>query len=301
MSLSNLSHRLLNRLNPPGQQARKARSELIEGYVSGAKGLAKDWEAGRASELLHANLALAGLPVPYGLEAYPHAVFASIHNTYAPWLRDAKFQAYLDYIKPPCSASGNTEKTLVDIYRCWTLWQVSQQLAHSPGNIFEVGVYKGGTAALFAHSIKESADPHTKLYLFDTFRGVAKAGQFDTAYKGGEHSDTSVESVRALVSRFIAPDRFDIRPGLFPEDSTAGVDNIPIKLAHVDVDVFQSTVDAVNWIWPRLIHGGFVIVDDYGLQGTEGVTRACEQLAAGFDDCLLIYNFNGQGMLCKYK
>ena len=38
-------------------------------------------------------------------------------------------------------------------------------------------------------------------YLCDTFKGVVKAGSHDTAYKGGEHANTSIPTVELLWVR----------------------------------------------------------------------------------------------------
>lgn len=105
--------------------------------------------------------------------------------TYAPWNTDADFQKVWQAIR---------ENTLVDIFRCWELWQLAQQTRSSSGAILEVGVWRGGTGSLMAFASGRSGSS-APVYLCDTFRGVVKAGIHDTGYRGGEHSDTSIPLV----------------------------------------------------------------------------------------------------------
>src|SRR4051812_8388913 len=150
--------------------------------------------------------------------------------TYAPWNTDTAFQSVWQAIR---------NNTLVDIYRCWELWNVVGQVAKLSGSLIEVGVWRGGTGALIARAALNMglSDP---VYLCDTFRGVVKAGSHDTIYKGGEHADTSIPTVTSLMSS-LGVDNYRILEGIFPED-TAHL--IPaeerFRLCHIDVDVYES-------------------------------------------------------------
>ena len=39
------------------------------------------------------------------------------------------------------------------------------------------------------------------------------------------------------------------------------------RFCDIDVDVFQSAKDILDWIWPRMVIGGVVVYDDYGFKG----------------------------------
>jgi len=96
------------------------------------------------------------------------------HATYSPWLMDSDFQAVYQQIK---------NHTLVDVYRCYELWTLGQQMKLVPGDFLEVGVWRGGTGALLASCVKPF--PEKQVFLADTFAGVVKAGEDDTFYTGG--------------------------------------------------------------------------------------------------------------------
>lgn len=210
--------------------------------------------------------------------------------TYAPWNSDEDFQSAYEQIK---------ERTLVDIYRCWDLWALVEQSAKLEGGIIEVGVWRGGTGALMASkaALCGIGDP---VYLCDTFRGVVKAGAEDTIYKNREHADTSRIEVEAFVRERMKLDNVRILEGVFPDETADQIESqeARFRLCHIDVDVYQSAKDVMNWVWDRMVVGGVVVYDDFGFYGCEGVAKAVnEQLAE--KDRLIFYNINGHAIVMK--
>jgi len=69
--------------------------------------------------------------------------------------------------------------TLVDKYRCFELWRLVEQSAKlESGAFIEIGVWRGGTAALIATQARDLG-LKDKVYACDTFSGVVKAGEED--------------------------------------------------------------------------------------------------------------------------
>ena len=207
------------------------------------------------------------------------------HATYSPWLLDEGFQTVYQYIK---------SHTLVDIYRCYELWTLGQQLSHVPGNFLEVGVWRGGTGALLASAVKANTEKH--VYLADTFQGVVKASGDDTVYVGGEHADTSSTLVSELL-KGLGLSNFTLLEGIFP-DQTANRFKGTLALLHCDVDVYSSAKDVVEWGIPLLGHGGALVFDDYGFSGCEGVTKLANELRAD-KRFIFIHNLNGHAIFIK--
>src|SRR5690606_1718858 len=155
---------------------------------------------------------------------YSHAQVIP-YASYSPWLDDLSFSDLFVRISP--------SHTLVDCYRCYELYDLARRLAYLPGDQVEIGVWRGGTAALIG-----SAAPAKKLHLFDTFTGVAKASSdHDTLYVGGEHSDTSVDVVAHLMDSLSLD--YNVHIGVFPEDTYEWLPEV-VSFAHVDVDTYQS-------------------------------------------------------------
>jgi O-methyltransferase len=209
------------------------------------------------------------------------------NQAYAPWNAD------IEFLKVYELARANT---LVDIVRCYELWDLVQNLREVPGAILEVGVWRGGTAAILACALAHTK-PRESIYLCDTFRGVVKAGAYDSTYKGGEHADTSQESVRSLL-RLLSISNAVLLEGMFPEDTAARIPSGAIALCHIDVDVYQSARDTVEWVEPRLSTGGALVFDDYGFPTCTGVTRLVHELKAT-RLWTAIYNLNGHAILIK--
>jgi|688.fasta_scaffold214972_2 O-methyltransferase len=211
-------------------------------------------------------------------------------TTYSPWIDDKDFQGFYTIIK---------ENTLVDIYRCYELWKLVLNADKIEGDILEVGVWRGGTAALIAGAMLENskaAKQQSKLYLADTFEGVVKASNKDTIYKGGEHSDTSEAVVIQLLTD-VRAQNFQLLKGIFPEEVNLP-QNTKLKFCHIDVDTYQSGFDIFHAIWDLMVLGGVVVFDDYGCWGCEGITELCNEL--NIKNGTFIHNLNGHGIFVKH-
>lgn len=221
-------------------------------------------------------------------ESLPHSVVVPF-ATYAPWIADSEFQSVYRAIQ---------SNTLVDKYRCYELWQFVHQVAEVPGDILEIGVWRGGTGCLMGRAMK-NAGMNGRLLLADTFAGVVKAGDQDATYRGGEHNDTSVEIVETLL-RLNGVENYSLLKGMFPEDTGAEVADRAIRLAHIDVDVYQSAKDAFDWVWPRMAPGAVAVFDDYGFATCSGVTTFVNE-QRNRDDAFFFHNLNGHAVLVKLK
>ena len=77
---------------------------------------------------------------------------------------------------------------------------------------------RGGTGALIAKQAK-NCGIGDMIYLCDTFTGVVKAGPNDSAYKGGEHKDTTRQVVDKLIFSQMKLDNVKILEGIFPDQT----------------------------------------------------------------------------------
>jgi O-methyltransferase len=230
-------------------------------------------------------------PVGYG-DVYPVA-------NYTPWSADERFQEVYRAI---------ASATQVDVARCYELWTLLPQTDHLPGAVLEVGVWRGGTGALLAARARSDRETSaatsgdagaagSTVYLADTFRGVVKAGPKDDYYTGGEHADASREMVESLLQG-LHLDNWRLLEGVFPDETAGDVSDDMIRFCHIDVDVYQSAKDTLEWVWPRIPVGGIVVYDDYGFYGCEGVTALGNEDRARTDR-VMIHNLNGHGVLVK--
>ena len=208
--------------------------------------------------------------------------------SYVPWNRDPLFTNIYEKCRT---------RTLVDIYRCYEIWSLLGEAAKaSEGDLLEVGVWRGGTGALIA-ARSAAIIPSAQVFLCDTFTGIVKAGSRDTIYVDGMHSDTSPKIVEHLLKE-LGLKNVVILQGIFPEQTADSVQDRRFRFCHIDVDVYQSAKDVCEWIWPRLVLGGIVVFDDYGMRGTEGVQRFVNEWRT-HTDLNFVYNLNGHAIFFK--
>lgn len=149
--------------------------------------------------------------------------------------------------------------TLVSPDRCYIIYNLLRLCAQKNGDVIECGVWRGGTAYLESTVIEKT---NKTLYLFDTFEGMP-----DTVIPGTDHSypgqfnDTNLKMVREYLKDF--EHNINITPGFFP-DTFENFKHLKFCFAHIDVDIYKSSKDALEFIYPRLCPGGIIIVDDYG-------------------------------------
>lgn len=169
--------------------------------------------------------------------------------------------------------------SLVSPDRLDVLWRTAQECAPLGGGMVEVGVYRGGSALLLRRAV-----PDCPLTLFDTFDGHPEHdGANDTeAHPAGKFSDTNIGIVERLFVGLenrpaIVAGRFPASLGLLPYPLG------PIFFAHVDVDIYESTRDAVETLWPMLKVGGAIVCDDYGFPECPGAKAAVHEFVAAHE------------------
>jgi O-methyltransferase len=208
-------------------------------------------------------------------------------STYAPWESDQDFRHVYQQVR---------KNTLVDVWRLYELWAIVGELADVPGAILEVGVWRGGSGALMA-ARAAALGIEDQVYLCDTWEGVVKTGALDTYYRDGKHDDTSVGIVERLLAD-MRLDRVECLQGIFPDDTGDKVADQTFRLCHIDVDVYQSAKDVLDWVWPRLSPQGMVVFDDYGFPACPGITQFVDEQRMQADR-LVLHNINGHGLLVK--
>jgi O-methyltransferase len=184
---------------------------------------------------------------------------------FSPW-HAAAFQKYFAIASP---------RSLVAADACFVLYTLLQQAMHVPGDVWECGVYRGGTAAMMSQGLRDAGSAK-KLLLFDTFAGMPESGNPVDTHVAGDFGDVSLESVLEYIG---GSDICVAIPGLIPQ-TFVGLEQAQIAMAHIDVVLYQATLDSIAFIWPRLSAGGFVVFDDYGFGSCPGARAAVDEFFA---------------------
>lgn len=147
-----------------------------------------------------------------------------------------------------------------------------------PGDVAEVGVYRGDFAAMI-----NGAFLSRTLHLFDTFTGFpAQDVQIEqenglSKAKTGDFSETDQEMV---IGKMMYPERIVLHKGYFPE-TFSPCENTTFAFVSLDVDLYAPTKAALTLFWPRMSPGGCILVHDYNSTQFSGAGKAvrefCEQ------------------------
>jgi O-methyltransferase len=184
--------------------------------------------------------------------------------------------------------------------RKYNLKQLIAPLLKLEGDSAECGAYKGATSYLICQAIQQaarqgvqSADKKRHL-IFDSFQGVSEPGAQDGGFwRAGDMA--SPESVlRANLAEFPF---VEIYPGWIPTRFVEASAR-SFFFVHIDVDLYQPTLDALSFFYPRLVSGGMMLFDDYGFLTCPGARQAVDQFLAEKPE-LLVRLSSGQAFFVK--
>lgn len=143
------------------------------------------------------------------------------------------------------------------------------------GDFAELGVYRGATAAVLAMMARRIG---RSVYLLDTFEGFIERDLVDVnSGRDLQFSDTSIEAVRALVGE---DELTHYIKGHFPETASQIPDNKTFSLVHIDCDLYAPFKHALEYFWPRLSPGGFLVMHDYLSLHWAGTEKAVDEFFA---------------------
>ena len=167
-----------------------------------------------------------------------------------------------------------------DQVRLLALLELARALTGEPGDFIELGVYEGGSALLLALALQEAKSTR-KVHLCDAWMGMPEPGPRDagTILRRGVFAGPTEARVSDFLERHGVRSHVEIHAG-WVADTLPKLEG-PFALAHVDLDLFDSTRAALLHLLPRMTAAGVVVCDDYGGKRFPGVSRAVlEALAA---------------------
>jgi O-methyltransferase len=190
-----------------------------------------------------------------------------------PPITDKRFLAVQKEVK-------SHRRTLLNRNRLWTLWQAVRNVAPLDGAAAEVGAYRGGSAHFIAAAFVEIAGHEVPLEVIDTFEGhpPGTLSEHDSPAHGDptKFKDTSHQTVVEYLSPFRLT---TVHKGEFSAVA-ARLQERRYRLVHLDVDLFEPTLDCLRYFGPRLVDGGILVLDDYDKLTCPGIRRAAETYLA---------------------
>ena len=184
--------------------------------------------------------------------------------------------------------------TLTNIERMYALYQLVVYVIENniEGDFVECGVWRGGSAMLIAKTLVNRNIKNRKIYLYDTYEGMSEPTNSDVDLYGTLASlQMSVVKAETGMSMFMATLE-DVKSNLgltnfLPNniflikgkvESTILKDTIlhdKIAVLRLDTDWYESTKHELEHLFPLVVIGGGVIIDDYG--HWEGCRKAVDE------------------------
>lgn len=179
------------------------------------------------------------------------------------------------------------------------------------GDIVECGVWKGGSMMAAMMVLVEKNTLDRNFFLYDTFEGMSAPTAADRSYTGqtaaelmesSSQSDqgsiwcySSLEEVKENIKGTGYPlERVTFVKGKV-EDTLPGILPGTIALLRLDTDFYESTLQELRYLFPLLIHGGVLIIDDYG--HWEGARKAVDEYMAGNHVQILLNRIDYSGRI----
>lgn len=179
----------------------------------------------------------------------------------------------------------------LELREMYNLYSLVQKVAGVPGDIAEAGVYKGGSAKI----ICEVKGGKT-LHLFDTFEKIPEYDPAVDGHPGGTFSDTSLDFVKDVLKGY---SNVEFYKGVFPDTLTPRLLNdVRYSFVNLDVDLYRSTADCLEYFYPRLNTGGVLVSHDYNSINGSGVKKAFDEFFSGKPE-IVIELWESQCMIIK--
>ena len=139
-----------------------------------------------------------------------------------------------------------------------------------PGDLAELGTWKGATAKLFHYYL-----PERKLHIFDTFAGFDERDLHrDSCITGQSQEQMFTDTCVAAVLQYINPKNQNIacHQGYFPDSIPPGFTERTFAFVHLDADLYSPIMAGLQFFYSRINPGGMIVVHDYN--GWPGARQA---------------------------
>lgn len=151
-----------------------------------------------------------------------------------------------------------------------------------PGDFIETGVWRGGATIFMRAMLKAHRITDRRVWVADSFAGLPppNPGMYPADAGDEHHTKTELaiglEQVQSNFAKFgLLDDQVTFLKGWF-RDTLPAAPIRALAVLRLDGDMYESTMDALTHLYPKLSIGGYAIIDDYG------AIKACRQAVDDF-------------------
>ena len=165
--------------------------------------------------------------------------------------------------------------TMVGNKRLLNIQELAEKIINDkiPGDFIETGVWRGGACIFMSAILKAYGLTDRSVYVCDSFEGLPPPNVSAYPQDTGDTHHTapflavSMDQVAANFSGYdLLTPQVKFVKGFFSETLPRLAPDIEkLSILRLDGDMYESTIVALENLYPKLSVGGYVIVDDYGL------------------------------------
>jgi O-methyltransferase len=221
-------------------------------------------------ELLKVVLTRYGLDSSYKPLINPNARLGGIIS---PWIGYARI-VQVEQFEPRLREHGRdwptNAETMIGLRRLDSLQNCVTDVIRRnvPGDLIECGAWRGGACIFMRAVLMAYGDTSRNVWVADSFEGIPKPDpsidpQDARLWAGGELA-VSVEEAKENFERYgMLDEQVRFLKGFF-------IDTLPdapiesLSVLRVDCDLYESVMQSLEYLYPKVSVGGYVIIDDYG-------------------------------------
>ena len=190
-----------------------------------------------------------------------------------------------------------------DVSRFLAHYEIFKLIVDLPGNVLEFGTFRGASLFTWTKFIEMFApsDRHRLVFGFDSFAGLQnfrpedgadavgnvttdfnpmlfpgalKSTAFEIETLCAMHNSDSL-LLNANRTRVVSGDIRESLPRFIAENP-----GLKVSLIHIDVDLYEPTKVALEQLWPLVVSGGVVVLDEYAFLEWPGETQGVDEFIA---------------------
>lgn len=189
-----------------------------------------------------------------------------------------------------------TAETMIGLKRLDNLEETIREVLQRrvPGDLIEAGAWRGGATIFMRAVLQVYHDEERRVWVADSFRGLPKpnaelypADAGNTLWTYNQLA-VPVEEVQANFRRYgLLDERVKFLVGWF-KDTLPSAPIERLAVLRIDADLYESTTEALRYLYPKLSVGGYVIIDDYVIpackkavldyRGEHGITEEIKRI-----------------------
>ena len=210
-------------------------------------------------------------------EKLAHWAGRFLYKAHLTWTQDWSWLKPYEKHLYPDAARGLPKTRIID--RRFTLAQFAKSVRHLRGSTAECGVLGGVGSAVICRTLEFTYRDDESHYGFDSFEGLSEPDAVDLSPHAWQKKGSLAISPQIAQQNLADFSFCTLVKGWIPA-CFEPAKHERFRLAHIDLDLYQPTLDSLDFFYPRMEPGGAFVFDDYGHLTCVGVRKAVDEFFA---------------------